>query len=94
MKIERRPLSPAGQALQCTRAMAQAMSVDLSELLYIGGLSTSEYAEMITRCRGCAQSTACADWLEARKRGEHADLPSPHQCENREVLNRFAQAFE
>ena len=94
MKIDRRPLSPAGQALQCTRAMAQAMSVDISELLYLGGLSVADYAEMITRCRGCAQSAACADWLEARKRGGNAALPSPQHCENREVLTRFAQVFE
>lgn len=95
MKIERRPLAPAAHALQCTRAMAQAMSVDLSELLHLGGLSAAEYAEMITRCRGCAQPQACTAWLRAKERGEDGGpLSPPMHCENREVLSRFAQVFE
>lgn len=83
-----RGLGDPAQALRCSRAVARALSVDLSELMHTGGLTAAEYARMITRCRSCADPSACEAWIA--ENGSGAPQPPAH-CENAEMLARLTQ---
>ena len=87
MSATRTVLGNPAQALHCTRGLAKAMSVDLSELLHTGGLLPQDYAKMITRCRGCANPAACEAWV-----AEGGSQP-PAFCENAELFGQFARVF-
>ena len=68
--------------------MADANRVDLSEALDTGRISIDDYAEMITKCRGCSEVGKCDRLL-----GAQPDLQqAPAYCENRETFAALKDA--
>lgn len=68
------------------KRMARATGADLEGAVQSGRLSESDWAETITRCRGCTCVDACETWLRV---GELADMPprdAPLHCENRDLF--------
>ena len=63
--------------------MAKANKLDLSEALDQGRISSHDYADMITACRGCAQIGKC-DRLLARV----AEMEAPPEyCVNKNTFH-------
>ncbi|MBY6057374.1 hypothetical protein KUV26_06245 [Leisingera daeponensis] len=78
-------MQPLGNPLYHLRLMArmgQSAGADLSAALAAGDISPEGWAEMITRCRGCAAPNQCAAFLAARG---HAAGPMPG-CRNADAL--------
>lgn len=69
-----------------TRSVARCMGVSLTEAMVEGRLSTSGYAEMVTRCRAAECSENCAIWLSIQQ--SHATA-APEFCANAETLNEL-----
>ncbi len=58
--------------------MSDACDVDLSTALDRGDIAADDYADMVTRCRGCTQIGSCDKLLAAKP-----DLPeAPDYCVN------------
>lgn len=62
-----RPLGDAREHYWMTIKMGDALGLPLVEAWEDGYLSPDAYAEMITRCRGCAEPAACARLLDGGK---------------------------
>jgi hypothetical protein len=43
--------------------VARVLGLNLSEEIGAGHLTERDYAEMVTRCRGCPLVNACQEWL-------------------------------
>lgn len=69
-----------------TRSMARMMGVNLSRAMESGLLDTSEYIEMVTRCRAADCHESCQLWL-AKQTGTATQVPA--QCIHGDVLNRL-----
>lgn len=69
-----------------TRSVARVMGVSLGETLRSGRLEPERYADMVTRCRGCALVDACEDWLSAQSR---ISATPPPGCCNASDLHRL-----
>lgn len=61
-----------------TRSAARAMGFSLYETMQSGTLTPARYADMVTRCRGCAQIDACLGWLAQQT--EDSATPPPGCC--------------
>jgi hypothetical protein len=67
-----------------TRSVARVMGLNLRDALESGALEPRVYADMVTRCRGCALVEACQEWL-----GSQTDLsptPPPGCCNGSPLL--------
>jgi hypothetical protein len=65
--------------------MSKACGVDLSTALDQGQIAAPEYADMVTRCRGCSQVGKCDKLLAAIPA-----LPqAPDYCENRDEFAKL-----
>lgn len=62
-----------------TVAMGKTCGVDLQAAIREGILTEADYADAITRCRGCPEPESCRKWLLEHDR---ADAP-PEFCTNR-----------
>jgi hypothetical protein len=60
--------------------MAKTSHVDLVEAFDTGQLSSEDWAEMVSRCRGCAWANGCKEWLAVP--GQETQAP-PEGCLNR-----------
>lgn len=60
--------------------MAKTADVDLSAAYAAGELTQEDWSAMVTRCRGCAWTEGCKDWLDIP--GQAAETP-PEGCLNR-----------
>jgi len=60
--------------------MAKTAGVDLAGAFVSGELSETEWAGMVNRCRGCAWTDGCRNWLD--EPGQSVDIP-PEGCLNR-----------
>lgn len=60
--------------------MAKTSQVDLSAAFETGELSSEDWAAMVERCRGCAWTEGCKDWLDVTS--GVVDVP-PEGCLNR-----------
>lgn len=74
--------------------MAQAVGVNLTELIIRGRFSGEEWREAVVRCTSCSDPDACLVWL-----AEHAERPStmptgpeevvPPYCANGSMMARL-----
>lgn len=74
--------------------MAQALGVNLTELMIRGRLSGGEWREAVVRCTGCSEPADCLHWLNARGDGAVAKPPArtaPGYCANREMMARLQE---
>lgn len=70
-----------------TRGIARRMGVNLSEAMHDGFLTQADFAEMITRCRGCDKSEGCIAVLSERA---GAAVSVPDWCRNAGVLSELS----
>lgn len=70
-----------------TRAMARRLGVNLSEAMHDGLLTQADFAEMITRCRGCDKAQGC---LEALSERDGPAVGLPDWCRNTAVLTELS----
>lgn len=66
-----------------TRGVARVMGLSLAEAMDTGQLDPRRYADMVTRCRGCALVEACEEWLSSRVSG--CASPPPGCCNTSEL---------
>jgi hypothetical protein len=69
-----------------TRSVARVMGVNLNEAMQEGDLPATTYADMVTRCRGCALVEACQTWLAHQT---HISPTPPPGCCNAEMLSKL-----
>ncbi|MCB1335187.1 MAG: hypothetical protein KDK26_16445 [Roseivivax sp.] len=69
-----------------TRSVARTLGLNLSEAIASHRLSEGEYAEMVTRCRGCSNTADCEEWLSC---GGTKDCTAPRSCRIAEMLARL-----
>ncbi|MEW2911121.1 DUF6455 family protein [Leisingera sp. JC11] len=83
-------MKPLGEPLRHLRLMSrmgQAIGADLSGALAAGRISNQDWADMVTRCRGCSAPGQCAAFL-----AEHEDASAPMPgCLNTEDLLRLKE---
>ncbi|MEP1328569.1 DUF6455 family protein [Pseudophaeobacter sp.] len=68
------------------RSVARVAGIDLGEAMREGQISESDYAAIVTRCRGAGCAQACAQWL-ANSSGAQREIPE--FCVNRAELERL-----
>lgn len=61
-----------------TRSVARVMGLRLNEAMSSGALAPDAYANMVTRCRGCALVSACEEWLSGQT--QTTQVPPPGCC--------------
>jgi len=72
------PIGDPARHFFMTRSVARIMGVNLAKAMEDGSLRPETYADMVTRCRGCALVSACEKWL-ARQTSTSA-TPPPGCC--------------
>ncbi len=80
-------LGNPSEHLTLTRTVARAMGIDLTVAVGAAALEPSEFANMITQCRGCACVAECQTWLAAQDR---FTSKAPANCPNAPILERLA----
>ncbi len=58
------PLGPQKRHYWLALRMAKATGTDLAEALAKGGLTQSDWAGIVTRCRACQWTEGCRRWLQ------------------------------
>ena len=68
------------------RGMARRMGVNLTDAMHDGLLTQADFAQMIDRCRCCAGSEGCLDYLseQSEERGS-----APDWCGNGNLLREL-----
>lgn len=81
-------LGAISEHLTLVRRMAQATGTDLAGALQDGGLTSADWADMVTNCRGCACADSCRAHLSMT---EITGRPTaaPDYCENRATFARL-----
>jgi hypothetical protein len=74
-----------------TRGMARRLGVNLTEALQQGVITRGDYADLLARCRACADTQACIEFL-----AEHPDRAAapPEGCLEADVLNELRKLGE
>lgn len=67
--------------------MARLAGVDLVEARHEGRLGLQEWADVVTRCRGCQWAEGCSHWMEVKDADELQEVPAA--CVNRTVFDRL-----
>lgn len=75
-----RPLGDEKKHYWLALGMAQASGAELQRALEEGRITHGDWAEVVTRCRGCAWAEGCACWLAAQDGAGSA--PVPQACPN------------
>lgn len=84
-------LGDATRHFWLTQGVARALGLSFTEAMLDGRISASGYADLVNRCRGCAQSEACLSWLGSHgARSERA----PEFCMNGRSLETLARRGE
>lgn len=81
-----RPLGDPRRHFWLAQSMAKATGVDLTAAMQEGRIAQEDWADLITRCRGCAWAEDCADWLDTLQDGA---AEAPAACVNADVLARL-----
>lgn len=77
------PLGDIHRHIQLVNGMAKANDVDLTEASREGRLRQEDYAQMVTRCRGCSDPDTC----EALLRAPNPPHDTPAMCRNTQVFD-------
>lgn len=90
MPHARKHLGAVSDHLTLVRRMARSTGTDLTEAMHSGQLSTKDWADMVTNCRGCACTETCRSHLTAQELSDTTTRP-PEYCENRATFDRLAR---
>lgn len=75
-----RPLGDEKRHYWMALGMAQATGADLQKALDACQISHGDWADVVTRCRGCGWAEGCACWMAAQT-GD-GDATVPQACPN------------
>lgn len=81
------PLGDIRHHFWLSQAMAKATGIDLAHAVHAGRVTQENWANSVTRCRGCAWAGCCADWLA--EQGEDR-VSAPADCANSAFFQRLA----
>ena len=81
------PLGDIHRHIQLVNGMAKAHDIDLSAAARDGRLSQEDYAQMVTRCRGCSGPDSC----EVALRSTNPPRSAPDMCRNAQVFEALKQ---
>lgn len=84
------PLGNLSRHLHLVKRMARATGTALDTSVQDGQLSISDWADAITRCRGCARVAECENWLSEAELSLSGPRPAPLACENRDLFRSLA----
>lgn len=70
-----RPLGDEKRHYWLALGMAQTSGVDLQRALEEGRITHGDWAEVVTRCRGCGWTEGCDCWLAAQDGSGSATVP-------------------
>ena len=80
--------------LWLAQRMAKTMGVDLCSAYDAGDLSQQEWASMLTRCRGCAWTEGCSDFLHrATLPDAETQAETPHDCRNATRFDALRRSY-
>lgn len=82
-----RPLWSQTRHYWLAKRMAKATGLDLCAAMDRAALSQADWAQMVTRCRGCGWRESCERWLDRAPDGSGAPRDIPQTCAN---AHRFA----
>jgi len=80
------PVGDLYRHMWLTKAVSEAVGVNLSESRGEGHLEVLDYSRMLINCRNAACAKTCALWLTQQQ--DIANAP-PDFCVNRETLKRL-----
>lgn len=83
MQHQFRPLGDINTHFWMTLGMARAVGVNLTDALHSGQITRPQYAQIVTRCRGCEIGGICTKWL-AEQTNIAEEVPT--SCENHDVF--------
>ncbi len=69
-----------------TVGMSRRLGADLNGAIHAEKLTTSDYADMVTRCRSCAWADECESW---QKSHPGAETSAPEQCINKDIWDHL-----
>lgn len=81
------PLGDIRHHFWMVQSMAKVAGADLSHAMHEGRLTQRDWADAVTRCRGCEWAGSCARWVRAQ--GD-AQSPAPGECANAGFFARLA----
>lgn len=81
------PLGDIRHHFMLSQAMAKATGADLAHAVHEGRITQEDWADTVTRCRGCDWAGSCEAWLAAQ--GE-AVVKAPLACANASLFERLA----
>lgn len=90
-QIAPHPLGNATRHYWLISQMAKLTQADIVRAMEQAALTQADWAEMITKCRGCTWSDGCEQWLQGRDRPV-ASAPEP--CLNRERFEALKTVLE
>ncbi|KQB13367.1 hypothetical protein H9N28_02140 [Rhodobacter capsulatus] len=76
--------------------MAQALGVNLTEMMLQGKLGGDDWREAVVRCSDCPEPTDCLHWLSEHDEESGRAKPAaeaPDYCTNREMMARLRAAL-
>lgn len=75
-----RPLGDEKRHYWLALGMAQASGADLQKALEEGRITHGDWADVVTRCRGCGWTEGCDYWLASQS--DEAGASVPQACPN------------
>lgn len=76
--------------------MAQALGINLTEMMLQGKLGGDEWREAVVRCANCPEPAECLHWLTERGEDPGRSRPAasaPDYCTNREMMAQLRDAL-
>lgn len=77
-----KPMGDQREHYWLVQRMAKALGCDTVEAMANGTLESSEWSDMVTRCRGCEVKCACKLWLNRAELDAAPRAEAIEGCEN------------
>ncbi|MGI3184399.1 DUF6455 family protein [Nioella aestuarii] len=81
------PLGDIRHHFMLSQTMAKVTGADLIHAVQAGLISQEDWADAVTRCRGCDWARSCEEWLSGQ--GE-TTVKAPSTCANAALFNQLA----
>jgi len=81
------PLGDIRHHFMLAQSMAHAVGADLNHAMHEGQITQEDWANTVTRCRGCGWAEACEHWVAVRRDGP---VEVPGECANAAVFRTLA----
>ena len=81
------PLGDIRHHFMLSQSMAKVTGADLAHAVHEGRITQDDWANAVTRCRGCDWAETCEHWVMAQ--GDVHVAP-PEECANADLFQRLA----